>query len=252
MRRLEKLLWVAGLAALDVWLGANADKAVYQAWQGWVFDQELSGKPATIAAFIHQKQDQVEQWLGLEQKPQTASLPRPSMEQPPAPKPEAPKPEARPEALPGNAVIGRLTIPRLHLSAIVREGDDEDTLRVALGHIPSTALPWQEGNVGVAGHRDTLFRALRRIRKNDVIVFETLSGRYVYRVQGTEIVNPRDVSVLNAQASPELTLVTCYPFYFVGAAPERFIVKALQVTGRASEVSVNAPAGLGASGVGGM
>jgi sortase A len=175
------------------------------------------------------------------------------MEQPRAPKPEAPKPEARPpEALPGDTVIGRLTIPRLHLSAIVREGDDEDTLRVALGHIPSTALPWQEGNVGVAGHRDTLFRALRRIRKNDVIVFETLSGRYVYRVQGTEIVNPRDVSVLNAQAFPELTLVTCYPFYFVGAAPERFIVKALQVTGSASEISVNAPAGLGASGVGGM
>ena len=99
-------------------------------------------------------------------------------------------------------------------------------LGVAIGHVPGTALPGQQANVGVAGHRDTLFRGLRDIKTNDLIEFETLAGKYSYRVGSTEIVKPDDVSVLQAGSSPELTLVTCYPFNYVGSAPDRFIVKA--------------------------
>ena len=113
---------------------------------------------------------------------------------------------------------------------MVREGTGADVLGVAIGHIPGTALPGLTGNVAVAGHRDTLFRGLREIKTNDVIQFETLGGTYSYRVGSTEIVKPDDVKVLQAGSSPELTLITCYPFNFVGSAPDRFIVKAALVT----------------------
>jgi sortase A len=126
-------------------------------------------------------------------------------------------------------VIGRLEIPRLNIRAIVREGAGEDTLHHAVGHVPSTAFPGDIGNVGFAAHRDTFFRPLRNIRKNDRIIVSTLSGTYQYLVQTTQIVNPDDVSVLKASASKELTLVTCYPFYYIGSAPHRFIVHAIQV-----------------------
>jgi sortase A len=137
---------------------------------------------------------------------------------------------ARPStSLPTNTVVGRLTIPRLHLSAMVREGDRETTLSLALGHIPGTALPGERGNVGVAGHRDELFRGLKDIRQDDVIWFETVGGNYAYQVEDTEIVKPEDVGVLKAGKHSELTLVTCYPFYYIGSAPDRFIVKARRV-----------------------
>lgn len=139
-----------------------------------------------------------------------------------------------------DARLGRLIIPRLHLRTMVREGVGEDTLSIAAGHIPSTALPGQRGNVGIAAHRDTLFRGLKDIHKDDLILFETVSGSYRYRVERTEIVKPNDVSVLNSDNSPELTLVTCYPFYYVGNAPDRFIVKARQVT---EESATTAPTG---------
>lgn len=126
-------------------------------------------------------------------------------------------------------LIGRLSIPRLNLRSIVREGDDETTLSLALGHIPGTALPGQSGNIGIAGHRDTIFRALRGIRKDDLIRFETLSGTQTYQVDSTTIVKPDDVGVLASSGKPVLTLVTCYPFYYVGSAPDRFIVSAHQV-----------------------
>ncbi len=127
-------------------------------------------------------------------------------------------------------MVGRLTIPRLNLTAMVREGDKETTLSLALGHIPGTALPGQNGNVGVAGHRDALFRGLRNVKKDDVIRFETVRGDYLYQVEETEIVKPEEVSVLKPGPHSELTLVTCYPFYFVGSAPDRFIVKARAIT----------------------
>ncbi len=109
------------------------------------------------------------------------------------------------------------------------EGVDTLTLRRAAGHIPGTALPGQPGNVGIAGHRDRFFRPLRNIRRNDIITLTTLLGEYRYRVVSTKIVSPSDVGVLDPSVNEILTLVTCYPFYFVGSAPSRFIVRAERV-----------------------
>src|SRR5580698_6677387 len=126
-------------------------------------------------------------------------------------------------------LLGRLEIPRLGLSAILIEGDDAKTLRRAVGHIPGTPLPGQPGNVAFSGHRDTFLRPLRNIRHDDIIVVPTLQGEYRYRVESTRIVAPDDIAVLNASQGEILTLVTCYPFYFVGAAPDRFIVRAERI-----------------------
>jgi sortase A len=130
----------------------------------------------------------------------------------------------RPEEL-----VGWLEIPRLRLSVMVREGSDTATLAKAAGHLPSTPLPGTLGNVAVAAHRDTFFRPLRNIKVNDRITFTTLQGTFEYQVESLRIVHPTDVSVLRASTEPTLTLVTCYPFYYVGSAPQRFIVRARQV-----------------------
>jgi len=128
-------------------------------------------------------------------------------------------------------LIGRLEVPRLGLSVIVIEGEDQHTLRRAAGHVPGTPLPGQLGNVGVTAHRDTFFRPLRNIQRNDVITLTTLRGEYRYRVVSTRVVRPDDVAVLDSNGGEFLTLVTCHPFYFVGPAPNRFIVRAERVTG---------------------
>jgi len=185
-RRIERLLLVAGLAGVAVWVGSMARTAVSQYWANRTFEQKLHA-------------------------------------------PSSP-PVAKPPAIEPNQVIGRLTIPRLKLEAMVREGTGARTLDLALGHIPGTALPGQAGNIGVAGHRDALFRSLGKIHKADRIRFETLVGIYEYEVESTSIVEPRTVSVLDAGRYPEITLVTCYPFYYVGSAPQRFIVRARLVS----------------------
>ncbi len=127
-------------------------------------------------------------------------------------------------------LIGRIEIPRLGFSAVVIEGTSTTTLRRAVGHIQSTALPGQPGNIGLSGHRDTFFRPLRNIRENDVITLTTLVGGYRYRVVSTQVVRPENVGVLAPSGDEILTLVTCYPFYFVGPAPYRFIVRARRAT----------------------
>jgi sortase A len=125
-----------------------------------------------------------------------------------------------------SGLIGRLEIPRLSLSVMVVEGDSDSVLRHAAGHIPGTTLPGSPGNVGISAHRDTFFRPLRNIRMGDEISFATLAGDFRYHVTRTTIVNPSDVAVLAPSGEETLTLVTCYPFYFVGSAPHRFIVRA--------------------------
>ncbi len=127
-------------------------------------------------------------------------------------------------------LIGLIKIQCLGLSVMVIEGDSTAILRRAAGHIPGTAQPGQPGNVGISGHRDTFFQPLQNIRTNDVITLTTLLGEYRYRVISTRIVSPYDVAVLKADRNQVLTLVTCYPFYFVGPAPDRFIVRAERVT----------------------
>ncbi|SRR5579871_1294621 len=134
-----------------------------------------------------------------------------------------------PPAIAASGLIGRIEIPRLKLSAIVIEGDDSKTLRRAVGHIIGSPLPGQGGNVALTGHRDTLFRPLRNIRRDDIIVVTTLQGEYHYRVVSTKVVGQNDVAVLDPSVDEILTLVTCYPFYFVGSAPDRFIVRAERI-----------------------
>jgi sortase A len=114
------------------------------------------------------------------------------------------------------------------VSTIVLEGVSSTTLLRGAGHIPETALPGDRGNVGIAAHRDSFFRALKDIRKNDTIRLETLDGTFSYRVDWTRIVTPEETAVLDDTDSPALTLVTCYPFSYVGSAPNRFIVRAMR------------------------
>jgi sortase A len=123
-------------------------------------------------------------------------------------------------------LIGRLEIPRLNFSVMVLEGDDTSTLARAVGHIPGTAYPWQSGNAVMAGHRDTFFRPLENLRDGDQIRMTTMRGTFDYRVTSTEVVEPTDISVLAPTREPSLTLVTCYPFVYVGRAPQRFIIHA--------------------------
>ena len=141
--------------------------------------------------------------------------------------PAAPPAKAKPETMPG--LIGRLEVTRLGVSAIVIEGVSDANLRHAVGHIPGTALPGEPGNSGIAGHRDSFFRPLQNIRLNDIVTVGTMNGELRYRVVSTRIVSPDETSVLEGGQDEVLTLVTCYPFYYVGAAPERFIVRAQRV-----------------------
>jgi sortase A len=126
-------------------------------------------------------------------------------------------------------IFGRLRIPRVGLSVMVTEGDDEAALRHAAGHIPGTSMPGSPGNVAIAGHRDSLFRSLKEVRDQDLIVLSTLQGEFRYRVSSIRIVGPSDMQVLDSSGGQTLTLITCYPFYYVGAAPKRFIVRANRV-----------------------
>ena len=124
------------------------------------------------------------------------------------------------------APIGRLEIPRLGLSVVASEGDDDNTLKVAVGHLPDTSLPWQEGNTALAGHRDTYFRPLRSVQPGDEIRFATRHGTFRYRVTRHTVVDPDELWVLDASPAAALTLITCYPFDYVGPAPRRFVVHA--------------------------
>jgi len=128
-----------------------------------------------------------------------------------------------------DGLIARIEIERIGLSAVVVEGTDRATLRRAAGHVVHTALPGQPGNIGIAGHRDTFFRPLRDILQNDVVTLTTLRGEFRYRVVSARVVVPTEVSVLTPTGDEVLTLITCYPFYFVGSAPSRFIVRAERV-----------------------
>jgi len=126
-------------------------------------------------------------------------------------------------------VVGELDIPRLHVSVMVFEGDDAGVLRQGAGHIPGTALPASDGNIGIAAHRDTYFRPLRIIHPNDVLMLKTSAGTSRYAVTETKVVKPSDIDVLTAAPERDLTLVTCYPFFYIGSAPERFIVHARKI-----------------------
>ena len=184
--RVRSLLLLIGLICVGYYAYTLADQQIYQSYANWVFDHRIA-QPAKTG---------------------------------PAPIPAE------------GSVIGRVSIGRLNLSAIVRQGVGEETLREAVGHVPSTALAGQNGNFAIAAHRDTLFRGLKDIQNGDIVTFQSDTGVYHYEVMATKIVRPTDVSVLRpdggglTQPGKLLTMITCYPFYYVGSAPKRFIVEA--------------------------
>jgi len=148
------------------------------------------------------------------------------------PKKDSPAASIDPPPAMADDVIGRLEIARLGISVMVAEGIDRRTLRRAVGHIPGTALPGDSGNIGIAGHRDTFFRPLEGVEVDDIITLTTSApGPHLsYRVISRRVVSPDDVAVLNPTSNEVLTLVTCHPFFFVGPAPNRFIVRAERIT----------------------
>jgi sortase A len=122
--------------------------------------------------------------------------------------------------------IGRLEIPRVHISAMVAEGTSSRVLSRAVGHATGTALPGQHGNVTLAAHRDTFFRHLSEVRSGDIIEMKEPGREYRYQVRFTAVVGPKDTWVLEPTGKETLTLLTCYPFHFVGPAPDRFVIRA--------------------------
>jgi sortase A len=200
LRWLEFALWTLGAAGLGIFLIVFLERGIYQAYESWVFDRELKKESAALK-------------------------PAESMDAPDAFANLKPKEPAPVKLAPGD-LIGRIEIPDVGVSAMIVESAGSDELRRAVGHIQGTALPGNTGNAAFAGHRDTFFRGLRDIKKDDRIRVVTLHGAYEYVVDSTKIVNPDDLAVLDSTKDPTLTLVTCYPFEYIGHAPKRFIVQA--------------------------
>lgn len=132
-------------------------------------------------------------------------------------------------------VVGEIQVPRLDLNVMVVQGDSPASLRRAVGHLSKSALPGEWGNVALAGHRDTFFRPLRDIRLGDEIRFTTSVRSFEYVVESIEVVAPTDIRVLEPFTGHDLTLLTCFPFYYVGPAPKRFVVRAREVDGMPQE-----------------
>jgi len=132
-------------------------------------------------------------------------------------------------------VIGEIQVPRLRLNAMVVQGDSPANLKRAVGHLTKSALPGEWGNVALAGHRDTFFRPLRDIRPGDEIRFKTRERSFEYRVESIEVVAPTDIRVLKSSTGHDLTLLTCFPIYYIGPAPKRLVVRAREVGGMVRE-----------------
>lgn len=161
------------------------------------------------------------QWSGERELAKAAQAPRETIVQR-----KASNPSSRPGPKTG-AVLGKFQIPRLKLSYVLLEGTDNRTLDKSIGHVEGTALIGETGNIGIAGHRNTHFRKLEWIRRGDEMIVSSPAGEYRYLVEWVRLFTPDDVEVLDREHGPAVTLVTCFPFEYVGAAPLRFIVRAL-------------------------
>lgn len=214
LRVVERALWVVAALGLGWYVFSQVEGELYQRREEARLEELLANR-ARSAGAPAVTSEPLEEQVG--QAKRLRELPG---EEEPAPSAPAPPP---------GGAIGKIAIPRLGLSVVVSAGTDKRTLRRAVGHIPGTALPGEPGNVGLAGHRDRYFRPLKDVRAGDEIAFTTPDGTFHYRVQWAEVVDPSAVHVLDDTAEPALTLVTCYPFYYVGPAPRRFVVRARQV-----------------------
>ena len=196
LRRLESLFVIAGIGMLG--------------WCAWLW---------TDAGF-----SQWEARRSLETVSLAASVAPPRVTERPYSSPaSAPKPHR-------GSAIGALSIPRVALGAIVLHGSDTQTLRRGPGHMENTALPGEAGNAVIAGHRDSFFRGLGQVIVGDDIFIDTAAGHLHYQVTSTRVVNAHDLSVLEHTDNAILTLITCYPFWVLGPAPDRFVVRAALVS----------------------
>lgn len=218
LRWTRNVFLIIGVLALGSVAFALLDAEFYQAYLNWRF-QQAQKEVASPA-------DGDEALPGSASPDAFAGADRASFESPGTPVREG-------------ASLGRIEIRRIRLAAMILEGTEERTLHRAVGHISSTPLPGQPGNVALAGHRDTFFRALRNIRKDDEITLTTLAGSYRYHVDSTKVVEPEETDVLDNDNGDVLTLVTCYPFSFVGTAPRRFIVRARRTPAALKSGSTN-------------
>jgi sortase A len=136
-------------------------------------------------------------------------------------------------------VVAVIEMPRLNVAAVAMSGEGADVLDVAVGHLPDTPAPWESGNSVFAAHRDGLFRPLKGVRRGDELRVRTPHGDFVYRVRETKIVKPSDLSVVAQTPTDTLTLITCYPFTYVGNAPKRFVVHAERVPSTSASVDLS-------------
>jgi sortase A len=232
---LERGLAVIGGACLGFYGFTTLDAAMFQREQAAIFDhlrESQQHQEGTVVEIVPPPGAAiVEERRNSNPSERSADAPAGSAVAIPAPRTTLPSPPARiPRAPLKGDLLGMLDIPRLSMSTPVMAGDDEKTLRKAAGHLPDTPRPWELGNSAIAAHRDGLFRPLKKIRIGDEIVMRTVRGDLRYRVRDTKIVMPDDLSVLNQTDTQTLTLITCYPFNYVGAAPKRFIVHADRVS----------------------
>ena len=210
LRRSERMSFAFGFCSMGLCAAILVHVWLFQTYEDWAFDQQLGGEPVSLSGFLKQ----------------AVAFSEPPALEPPSFTGGAATQAAAFPAVGYQSLVGRIEIPRIGVKAIILEGATRRTLALAVGHIPGTALPGGNGNAALAGHRDTFFRGLSEIRLGDTILVTTLEGSFEYRVESYRVVGPRDTGVLENLGEPVLTLVTCYPFHYLGPAPERFIVRA--------------------------
>jgi len=202
--KLERLLFVLGLLLLSIFVGAHLHRAILSraALDTFKAATRIPTGHAPAVELVAAKPD-FSLWAGKRIRDYEHSL-----------------------LTPFAPAIGILRIPKIHLEVPVLEGNDDWSLNRGVGRVPGTASPGENGNIGIAGHRDGFFRGLKDVETGDTIELVTARGTETYLIDRIVIVEPDDVSVLGPRPHPSLTLVTCYPFYFVGNAPQRYIVQA--------------------------
>jgi sortase A len=189
-KSIERVFWFIAAVALAIYVVSIGETRLYQLYLEWQFTKSLKSPPLVTPAGVSAAAA-----VGKTKRTQGEPL-------------------------------GRLEIPSIALSAMIAEGVETNTLRRSVGHVPGTALPGGRGNIGLSAHRDTFFRHLGDLQKSDVISITTVEGRFHYVVESTSVIDVDESVVLRDIGRPTLTLVTCYPFYYVGPAPKRFVVHA--------------------------
>jgi len=240
LRAVRHLLWGVAVVCLGVWGWARADAARFQADAARQLESALAASGAELeASALERAVDEDLRWLaggiavdegGTETRPARATAAAATSTGGAASRLALNRVvDARAAGGRAAVALGRVSIPRIGLSVIVAEGVDRRTLRRAAGRIPGTAPLGGDGNTGVAGHRDGIFRDLERAAAGDLVLVETPAGTRRYRVEAVSIVEPGATEVLAADGRPTLTLVTCYPFDLFGPAPDRWVVRARRV-----------------------